>query len=108
MLDRLIRKVKIKIKRRGFVTYTYKQHRGISADILVRKWGVRLDKAKQTLQSTNQDTVRSALKILTRRYRTYFLPQRLHRLNCRFYTDTLFAKEKSIVGNTCAQIFTYA
>ena len=26
-------------------------------------------------------------------------------MNCRFYTDTLFAKYKSIVGNTCAQIF---
>ena len=27
-------------------------------------------------------------------------------MNCIFYTDTLFAKEKSRVGNTCAQIFT--
>ena len=27
-------------------------------------------------------------------------------MNCRFYTDTLFSKDKSIVGNTCAQIFT--
>ena len=30
----------------------------------------------------------------------------LCQLNCRFYTNTIFAKEKSIVGNTCAQIFT--
>ena len=28
-------------------------------------------------------------------------------MDCRFYTDTLFAKDKYIVGNTCAQIFTY-
>ena len=26
--------------------------------------------------------------------------------DCILYTDTLFAKEKSIFGNTCAQIFT--
>ena len=35
------------------------------------------------------------------------LLQRLHRLNCRFYTDTLSKKEKSIVGDACAHIFTY-
>ena len=32
--------------------------------------------------------------------------QRLRQLNCGFYTDTLFAKDKYIVGNACAQIFT--
>ena len=79
---------------------------GISADLLARKWGVGIDKAKRTLQSTTQDNVRSDLKALTRRYRTDLLLQRLRGLNCRFYTDMLFAKDKSIVGNTCAQIFT--
>ena len=34
------------------------------------------------------------------------MSQRLHRLNCIFYTDTLFAKEKSILENICAKIFT--
>ena len=48
----------------------------------------------------------SALKPLTQRYRIDFLLQRLRQLNCIFYTDTLFAKDKSIVGNICAQIFT--
>ena len=50
--------------------------------------------------------MRSALKPLTPEYRTDFLSQRLRRLNCRFYTDTIFAKDKSIVGNTCALVFT--
>ena len=50
--------------------------------------------------------MKSALKPLTRRYITDLLLQRLRRLKCRFYTDTLFAKDKSIVGNTCDQIFT--
>ena len=34
------------------------------------------------------------------------MSQRLSQLNCVFYTYTLFVKYKSIVGNTCAQIFT--
>ena len=73
--------------------------------MLERKRGIRLDKANRNLQSTTQDNVISALKPLTWRYRKYFLLQRLSRLNCRLYTDTLFAKVKSIVGNTCAQFF---
>ena len=105
MVDRLISNVRVKRTRSLFATHTYKQQHGISADILARKWGIVIDKAKQTLQSTTQDNVRSALKQLTRRYRKRLLSQRLRILNCIFYTDTLFAKEKSTVGNTCAHIF---
>ena len=50
--------------------------------------------------------MRSDLNPLIWRYRTDLMSQRLHRLNCIFYTDTLFSKDKSIVRNTCAQIFT--
>ena len=73
----LISKVRVKRTRSVLETYTDKQHHGISADLLAIKWGIGLDKAKQTLQSTTQDNVRSALKPLTRQYRTYFLSQRL-------------------------------
>ena len=47
----------------------------------------------------------SALKPLIHRYIEDLLSQRLRGLNSRFYTDLLFEKDKSIVGNTCAQIF---
>ena len=52
IVDIFIRKVRIKRKRSGFTTYTYKQHHGISADLLEKKLWIGLDKAKQTLQST--------------------------------------------------------
>ena len=103
---RLISKVRVNRTRSGLATYTDKRHHGISADILTIKWGIGIYKAKRTLQSTTQDNARSALKPLKWWYRTYLLLQRIHRLHCRFYTDTLFAKDKSIVGNICAQIFT--
>ena len=93
MVDRLIRKVRVNITRCGFTTYTYKQHYGISAHILARKWGIRLEKAKRSLPSPTQDNVRSDLNPLTRRYITGFLLRRLCQLDFRFYTDTLFAKE---------------
>ena len=106
MVYRLIRNVRVKRTRSLFANYKDKRQHGISADLLAIKWRIGLDKAKRTLQSTTQDNVRSSLKPLTRRYRTGLLLQRLRRLNCRFYTDTLFAKDKSIVGNAYTQIFT--
>ena len=106
MVDILIIKVRVERTRSGFTTYIDKRHHLISADMLARKWSIGIDKAKRTLQSTTRDNVISALKPLTRRYRTYFLSQRPRLLNCMFYTDTLFAKEKSIVRNTCSQVFT--
>ena len=72
MVDILINKVRFKRTRIGLETYTDKRHRGISTDILERKWGIGLDKAKWTLQSTTQDNVISDLKPLTRRYRKIF------------------------------------
>ena len=50
MVERLISKVRVKRKRRVFATYTDKRHHRISADLLARKWGIGLDKAKRTLQ----------------------------------------------------------
>ena len=52
MVDILIIKVRFKRTRSVFATYTDKQHHGISAYLLTRKWGIGLDKEKQTLQFT--------------------------------------------------------
>ena len=50
MVDQLISKVRVNKTRSGFTTYTDKRQHGINADILARKWGIGLDKAKRTLQ----------------------------------------------------------
>ena len=65
-----------------------------------------MEKAKATLKCTTQKCIRSAILPLTRRYRTDLMSQRLRRLSTTWYTDTLFAKCKSVIGNTCAQMFT--
>ena len=86
---------------------TSKRHHGVDADLLSLKWGIGLEKAKNTIKHTTQLNVRSALLPLTRRYRTDLLSQRLKRLSARFYTDTMFSKVgTSLRGNNCAQIFT--
>ena len=107
VVDRWISNFRVKRTRSRFAINTDKQHHGISADLLARKWGIGIYKANNNLQYTTQNNLISALKTLTHQYRTYFLSQRLCRLNCRFYTDTLFSKYKHIIGNTCDHIFTY-
>ena len=67
IVDILIREDRVKRTRSGFATYKDKQYYRISDDILEIKWGIGIYKANQTLQSTTQDNVRSALKPLTRR-----------------------------------------
>ena len=69
----LIRKVRVKRTRSEFATYKNKRHHRISADLLERKWGIGIDKAKLTIKSTTQDNEISALKTMTRRYTTDLL-----------------------------------
>ena len=57
MGDMLISKIRVKRRRGGFATCTYKRHHGMSADLLAIKWGIGLDKEKRNLQSKTQDNV---------------------------------------------------
>ena len=91
--------------RTEFTTITENRHHGVSPELLAQKWGVDVDKISNTLKRTTQNSIRSAILPLTRRYRTDFISQLLRRLNTTWYTDTLFSKQKSIIGNTCAQMF---
>ena len=59
------------------------------------------------MKARNQDSICPYLIPLKRIYRTDLISKRLRRLSCTFYTDELFSKQKYIIGNTCAQIFTY-
>ena len=104
--SRLISQIQVEKTRNGYATITNDRHHGVQPDLLARKWGIGLDKAKATLKNTTQDSIRSAILPLTRRYRTDLMSQRLRRLSATWYTDTLFSKIKSIEGNNCAQLFT--
>ena len=84
---------------------TSQRHHGVDVSLLALKWGIGLEKAKNTIKNTTQVNIRPAISQLTRRYRTDLLSQRLRRLNTRFYTDTMFSKiGTSLRGKMCAQI----
>ena len=82
------------------------RHHTLTPESLARKWNIGLKTAKATIKATTQLGIRSAIGPLTRRYRTDLMQSRLRRLNTTFYTDTLFAKCKSIAGNSVAQLYT--
>jgi hypothetical protein len=68
----------------------------ISPELLVRRWGIGLAQAKQTVQVTTQRGVRSILNpTLARRFRTNDRQLRYRRLPCKMFTDTLEANVMS-------------
>ena len=85
---------------------TQEKHHKLTPEYLSQKWNIGLNTANKTIKVTTQLGLRSALGALTWRYRTDIMQQHLWRLNTKFYTDTLFAKYKYIIGNNLAQVYT--
>ena len=80
----------------------------ITAEDLVRLWGIGLMTAKRTIKATTHQCIRT-VGTLRRRFRTDRAHMRYKRLSTRhgrFYVDTLFSKVKSIRGYTCGNLFT--
>lgn len=74
-------------------------HHSESPESLAEKWGCSI--------ITGKKASATIAPLSRQEYRTDLLSQRLWQLDCTFFTDTLFnsTKSRSIVGNTCAQIF---
>ena len=106
MVKRRIANVNTTCVKDTYATITNDHHHGVKPELIARKWGIGLNKAKTTLKFVTQQSIRSTILPLTRRYRIDLMPQQLRGLSTTWYTDTLFAKDKSLTGNTCAQLYT--
>ena len=82
------------------------RHTTITAEEVSKKFRCGLETAKKTLEKTTQRGVRTAINPLHRRYRTYHPDLHRNQLDVTMSSDTLFAKVKSLQGNTCAQLYT--
>ena len=105
MVNRIIENIRVSMTKKGYATITNERHHSLTPKLLERKWGIGLEKAKETLKATTQGSIFSSLIPQTSRYRTYLISKPLRRIACTFYTNTLFSNQKSIIGNTCAEIF---
>ena len=84
---------------------TTKRHSIHTPEALAKKWRIGIETARETIAATTQLGIRQAIHPLTRRYRTDTMALRQRRLKNVIYTDTLFAKTKSIKGNKCMQVY---
>jgi hypothetical protein len=82
------------------------RHTTITVEEVCQKFRCGIETAKKTLQKTTQRGIRRSLNPLHRRYRTYHPDLHRNRLDVSFSSDTLFAKVKSLQGNSCAQLYT--
>jgi hypothetical protein len=79
----------------------------ITKEVLARRWGIGLDMAHKTLKCTTQRGVRTFLHPTDRHVSTR-KPHFVFPMMCgkKLYTDTMFAKIRSLRSNTCAQVWT--
>ena len=82
------------------------RHSKIAADRLSDIFCIGLERAKQTLQITQQRGTRSAILPIGRRYRADSMYD-AKRLNRKFVTDTLWGKIKSLRNYKASQIFSH-
>jgi Reverse transcriptase (RNA-dependent DNA polymerase) len=87
---------------RGFQSKN--RHSQCTPEDLSNLWQIGLETAKKTLNVMTHLAVRSAVLPLARRYRTDRFFRKPHS-HGKFYTDTMFARHKSLHGNVCCQIF---
>ena len=88
-------------------TYTStERHIKMSAEVLANRFGIGLERARQTLRATNQRGTRSALLPISRRYRADRQFD-VKRLKGKFATDTIWAKNKTLRGNVASQIYSH-
>ena len=79
------------------------RHVKMSAEVLADRFGIVLERARQTLKATTQIGTRSALLPIGRRYRAD-RKFGVRRLNGKFATDTIWAKSKTLRSNVSSQM----
>ena len=78
----------------------------LTPEILARRWHIGLAAAKRTMIATTQTGLRNVLAPGERRIRQRMSHLKYPTLRGRFYTDTMFAKVKSLRGSKAAQVYT--
>ena len=82
------------------------RHTKVTAEILAERFAIGPKAARATLKATRQSGTRSAILPLGRRYKADRRYQ-LNHLSGKFATDTFYAPQKSLLGNTCTQLFSH-
>ena len=68
MVDRLTRNIRFSMTKNGYAKMTNEKTHLVTQECFARKWGIGVEKAKETLKAKTQDCICSDLLPLTRRY----------------------------------------
>ena len=81
---------------------------GISAENLVQNWGIGLEAAKRTVQSTTQRVIKIVgYPTLSIQFSTNYRQLRYRRIRTDLFTDIILSSVKSKKGKNRAQIFSH-
>jgi len=94
-----------KIMRNIGATKVTKMQLFVKSEVLAKKWIVGHRVAEDNVKVTTQSLIRNVIHPIERQFRTKAATLRYDQLKCRFYSDTFFSKEKSLLGNSCGQLF---
>ena len=92
------------LDRRTFVSRD--KNSQVTEDILAERFRISLKTARAILAATLQNGTRSAILSLSRKYKAD-RQYNLKRLDGKFSTDTFYSKVRSLIGNTCSQLYTH-
>ena len=93
-------------ERQVSATRTAEKHSGLTKEVLARRWGTSLETADRTLKVTTQEGITIVPRGVERRFKSFSKHLNYPTLMGRWYSDTLFAKCRSIRNYTCGQVFT--
>ena len=79
-------------------------HNRLNAGKIAEMWCIGPNRARVTMMATTQRGVRSALLLISRRYRSDRM-YNIKRLDGKFATDTFYSEVRSLKQNIRAQIF---
>jgi Reverse transcriptase (RNA-dependent DNA polymerase) len=85
---------------------TTEQKSVLTKEALAKRWGIGLPTADRTLRVTTQRGIRTFLRPTDRRLSTSLPHLSYSVINRTLYSDTMFAKVKSLHGNASAQVWT--
>jgi hypothetical protein len=90
--------------RRTFVSN--ERHTKVSAELIAERFGVGPIRAQRTLRVTRQQGVRSAILLISRRYRAVRVFN-VKRLNGKFSTNTAYGKVRLLRSNIGCQLYSH-
>jgi hypothetical protein len=83
-----------------------KRKGSITAEILAKRWFIGLNAAQRTIENSTQRGVRDvSVSSGMKRLKHTAHQLMFRRIRATVYTDTMFAKQKSLRQNTCAQVY---